>query len=99
MADSRHTKYLSLPSFIGRSKKQVFSTLKERVGQKLSGWKGKPLSMGGKEILIEAVAQAIPTYTMSYFQLPQGICEDLESMMRSFWWGQKHQEAKMAWVG
>ena len=29
MNDSRHTKYLGLPSFIGRSKKQVFSTLKE----------------------------------------------------------------------
>ena len=68
------------------------------MGQKLAGWKGKLLSMGGKEILIKAVAQAIPTYTMSCFQLPQGLCEDLESIMRSFWWGQKHQEAKMAWV-
>ena len=56
MNDSRHTKYLGLPSFIGRSKKQVFSTLKERVGQKLAGWKGKLLSLGGKEILIKAVA-------------------------------------------
>ena len=33
MNDSRHTKYLGLPSFIGRSKKQVFSTLKERVAK------------------------------------------------------------------
>ena len=99
MNDSRHTKYLGLPSFIGRSKKQVFSTLKERVGQKLAGWKGKLLSMGGKEILIKGVAQAIPSHTMSCFQLPQGLCEELEGMMRRFWWGQKYQEAKMAWVG
>ena len=56
MNDSRHSKYLGLPSFIGRSKKQVFSTLKERVGKKLAGWKGKLLSLGGKEILIKAVA-------------------------------------------
>ena len=67
MQDSKHSKYLSLPSFIGRSKKQVFSILKEQVGQKLTGWKGKLLSMGGKEILIKAEAQAIPTYTMSCF--------------------------------
>ncbi|KAL0004281.1 hypothetical protein SO802_011842 [Lithocarpus litseifolius] len=99
MQDSRHSKYLGLPSLIERSKNQVFSLLKERVGQKLAGWKGKLLSMGGKEILIKAVAQAIPTYTMSCFQLPRGLCEDLESMMRKFWWGQKHQETKMAWVG
>ena len=64
MNDSRHTKYLGLRSFIGRSKKQVFSTLKERVGQKLAGWKGKLLSMGDKEILIKAVAQAIPHHEL-----------------------------------
>jgi len=92
MQDLRHTKYLGLPSFIGRSKKQVFAVLKERVGQKLKGWKGKLLSMGGKEILIKAVAQAIPIYTMSCFQLPQGLREDMESIMRSFWWGQKQKE-------
>ncbi|XP_050242110.1 uncharacterized mitochondrial protein AtMg00310-like [Quercus robur] len=98
MQDSRHSKYLGLPSFIGRSKKQVFATLKERVGQKLACWKGKLLSMGGKEILIKAIVQAIPTYTMSCFQLPQSLCEDLEGMMRNFWWGQKQQEFKMCWI-
>ena len=82
--DTRHTKYLGLPSFIGRSKMQVFAILKERIGQKLAGWKGKLLSMGGKEILIKAVAQAIPTYTMGCFLLPQSLCEKIESMMRNF---------------
>ena len=33
MQDSRHSKYLGLPSFIGRSKMQVFSILKERMGK------------------------------------------------------------------
>ena len=32
MQDSKHTKYLGLPSFIGRSKIEVFSILKERIG-------------------------------------------------------------------
>ena len=58
---------LAFHPLLGDQKKQVFSTLKERVGQKLAGWKGKLLSMGGKEILIKAVAQAIPSYTMSCF--------------------------------
>ena len=98
MHDSNHTKYLGLPSIIGRSKKLVFAEIKEKVGKKLAGWKGKLLSAGGKEVLIKAVAQAIPTYTMSCFQLPKSLCEDLEKLMRSFWWGQKHQETKMAWV-
>ena len=86
MQDSRHTKYLGLPSFIRRSKKQVFSILKERIRQKLVGWKGKLLSMGGKEILIKVVAQAIPTYTMGCFLLPHCLCDEIESMIRNFWW-------------
>ena len=99
MHDSSHTKYLGLPSIIGISKKLVFAEIKEKVSKKLAGWKGKLLSMGGKEVLIKAVAQAIPTYTMTCFQLPKTLCEDLEKLMRSFWWGQKHQEIKMAWIG
>ena len=98
MQNSKHTKYLGLPSFIGRSKTQVFSILKERIGQKLVGWKGKLLLMGGKEILIKAMAQAIPMYTMSCFELPQNLCDDLESMMRNFWWDQKQNKAKISWV-
>ena len=99
MTDSRHTKYLGLPSIIGRSKKLIFAEIKEKVCKKLAGWKGKLLSLGGKEILIKVVAQAIPSYTMSCFLLPKCLCDDLEREMRSFWWGQKHQETKIAWVG
>ena len=89
MNDSCHTKYLGLPSMIGWSKKLIFAEIKEKVYKKLAGWKGKFLSLGGKEILIKAVAQAIPSYTMSCFLLPKSLCEDLEREMRSFWWGQK----------
>ena len=67
MHDSWHSKYLGLPSIIGKSKTQVFAKVKDRVAKKLAGWKGKLLSIGGREILIKAVAQAVPTYTMSCF--------------------------------
>ena len=53
MSDSRHSKYLGLPSIIGKSKTEVFTEIKERVGEKLSGWKEKILSIGGKEVLIK----------------------------------------------
>ncbi|XP_023925933.1 uncharacterized protein LOC112037354 [Quercus suber] len=99
MTNSRYTKYLGLPSIIGRSKKLVFAEIKEKICKKLAGWKGKLLSLGGKEILIKAVAQAIPSNTMNCFLLLKCLCDDLEREMRSFWWGQKQQETKIAWVG
>ena len=98
MKDSKHYKYLGLPSIICRSKTNVFAKVKERVARKLSGWKEKLLSMGGREILIKAVAQAIPTYTMSCFLLPKSLCDEIEGMMRKFWWGQREQESRIAWI-
>ena len=98
MQESRYKKYLGLPSLIGKSKSQVFAKIKERVGKKLAGWKGKLLSIGDREVLIKVVAQVVPTYTMSCFQLPKTLCDNLKRMMRNFWWGQRNQESKIAWV-
>ena len=98
MQNSRHNKYLGLPTIIGKSKAQVFAEVKERVAKKLTGWKGKLLSIGGRGILIKDVAQAVPTYIMSCFQLPKTLCKDLENMMKNFWWGQRDDEKKIAWV-
>ena len=41
------------------------------------------------------VTQAVPTYTISYFLLAKGLCEDLESIMRNFWCGKKSNRRKM----
>ncbi|XP_057246803.1 uncharacterized protein LOC130589540 [Beta vulgaris subsp. vulgaris] len=94
----KHDKYLGLPTLIGRSKKAVFSVLKERVWKKLQGWKEKLLSKAGKEVLIKAVIQSIPTYMMSLFSIPEGILDDINSLCARFWWGGKGMEKKMHWV-
>ena len=58
-----YEKYLGLPSLVGRNKKSSFNYIKERVWRKLQGWEKKLLSQVGREVLIKAVVQAIPTYT------------------------------------
>jgi hypothetical protein len=90
--------YLGLPSMVGRSKYSSFLKLKERVWNKIQGWKGKLLSQAGKEVLIKAVVQAIPTYTMNVFKLPQKLCTELERMVRDFWWGHAGESRKVHWV-
>lgn len=85
---SHHEQYLGLPSMLGRSKKLFFNTLKARLWHKIKDWKAKLFSSGGKEILIKAVAQAIPTYAMSVFKLPFSFCHDLQKIITQFWWSQ-----------
>ena len=82
-----HEKYLGLPLMVGRNKRNSFNSIKEKLAKKLSGWKEKFLSKVRKEILIKVVAQAIPTYTMSCFKLPDSLCDELTSLIRNFWWG------------
>ena len=81
----RFESYLGLPTLVGRAKYQTFSFLKDRVWKKIQERKGKLLSRAGKEILIKAVAQSIPTYTMGVFQLPMKLCEELNAMCARFW--------------
>ena len=81
----RFDTYLGLPTLVGRSKYQTFSFLKDRVWKKIQGWKGQLLSKSRKEVLIKAVAQSIPTYTMGVFQFPVKLCNDLTAMCARFW--------------
>ena len=49
-------------------------------------------------MLIKAIARAIPTYAMSCFGIPDSLCDELTSMIQNFWWEQKKDEKKMAWL-
>ena len=98
LAISQYEKYLGLPSFVGRAKKQSFSYIRERVWSKIKGWKEKPLSNAGHEVLIKLVLQAMPTFTIRCFKLPKSLCKDIESLIRKFWWGYKGEARKIHWV-
>ncbi|KAL3628179.1 hypothetical protein CASFOL_027225 [Castilleja foliolosa] len=53
----------------------------------LKGWKSKVLSQPSRSVLIQAVAQALPSYTMSTTLLPKSTCSQLDSALKRFWWG------------
>ena len=64
----------------------------------MAGWKGKLLTMAGREILIKAITQATPMYKMNCFKLLDLLCNELNSLIRNFWWGQQEKERKLAWI-
>ena len=77
---TNHEKYLGVPAVVGRSKKALMKGLQEKLWKKLQGWKGMILSKPGREVLIKAVAQSIPTYVMSVFKLPSSFCNELDPL-------------------
>jgi hypothetical protein len=94
----KYEKYLGLPALIGRSKVSSLLGIKGRIWDKMQGRREKFLSHAGKEVLLKAVVQAIPTYTISVFQVPKTLCNEINSMMAKFWWGHKENDKKVAWM-
>jgi hypothetical protein len=94
----RYDTYLGLPALIGKSKSAAFQNIKDRVWKRLQDWKLKFLSQAGKEVLLKAVIQAIPTYSMSVFLLPKALCTEINSLMQKFWWGHKKKENGIPWM-
>jgi hypothetical protein len=51
--------------------------------------------MGGKEVLLKAIVQAIPTFAMSVLKIPKQICKGITNAMSQFWWGDDANRRRM----
>ena len=71
----------------GRQKRTIFADIASRVWDKIKGWRDKLLSAAGKEILIKAFIQSIPSYAMNLFQLPKSLFKEIYRLCARFWWG------------
>ncbi|KAL0421132.1 UNVERIFIED_CONTAM: hypothetical protein Slati_3136100 [Sesamum latifolium] len=79
--DVKHEKYLGLPTINGRSKREVFNGIKERIWKKLNCWSSKQLSQAGRSVLIKFVLLMVPAYAISCFRLPDTLLREIESMI------------------
>lgn len=66
-----------------KNQTKAFSSLKERIHKRLEGWNNPYLS---KAVLIKAVVQVIPTYTMTTFRLPSALYKEMDTAVKRFWW-------------
>ena len=88
-----YEKYLGLLAVVRRNKNASLNYIKERVWSKLQEWK-KLLSQAGREVLLKPMVQAIPSFAMSCFKLPLGLCDEIKALIRKFWLGQKGEQQK-----
>ncbi|XP_059452771.1 uncharacterized protein LOC132183336 [Corylus avellana] len=94
----RYDKYLGLPALVGKSRSQAFKSIKDRVWKRMQDWKLNFLSQAGNEVLLKAVVQAIPTYSMSIFKLPKGLNLEINAPMQKFLWGYQKNDSRIHWM-
>ncbi|GKA15518.1 reverse transcriptase [Tanacetum coccineum] len=95
---SNQTKYLGLPSIIGRKKKDVFQSVLDNLRKKIYGWKERNLSIGGKEVLLKSVSQEMPMYVLNLFLLPDVLIDEMHRAFNRFWWGHGNKENPIRWA-
>ncbi|XP_013699656.2 uncharacterized protein LOC125596828 [Brassica napus] len=91
-------KYLGLPELFTRKKRDLFSSIVERIKIKAASWSSRRLSAAGKLTMLKSVLTATPTYSMSCFLLPVGLCNSIQSALTRFWWDADPSTRKICWV-
>lgn len=93
-------KYLGMHVLHKRINKDTYGEVLEKVASRLSGWKGRFLSLAGRVTLTKSVVSSIPIHSMSTIYLPSSILDKLDRVSRSFLWGstpEKRKQHLVAW--
>jgi hypothetical protein len=61
-----------------------WSKVEERFQQKLSCWKAKYLSYGGRLVLLNSVLSSLLMFMMSFFEIPKGVLKNLDHFRSRF---------------
>lgn len=79
-----------------KSKRGTFQVLIDKLTAKLAGWWQKHLSTTDRRtVLIKSITITIPSYAMQTTLLPISTCNQIDGMMRTFWWRATHFDRKL----
>ncbi|KAK6780037.1 hypothetical protein RDI58_022221 [Solanum bulbocastanum] len=89
--------YLGCPLFVGRPRIIYFSDLISKVLNRISSWKTKTLSYGGRAILIRYVLRSLPIHLLSAITPPVTVLKQIQGMIADFFWGWRNERKKYHW--
>ncbi|GJT01662.1 RNA-directed DNA polymerase, eukaryota [Tanacetum coccineum] len=69
-----------------------------KLTKRLSKWKLKTLSIGGRLTLLKSVLGSTPIYNMSIFKVPKTVLNKMENLRRNFFNGIQEGDRKITWV-
>ncbi|GKD50972.1 RNA-directed DNA polymerase, eukaryota, reverse transcriptase zinc-binding domain protein [Tanacetum coccineum] len=70
----------------------------DRFFKRISNWKAKALSFGGRLTLTKSVLGSLGVYYFFTFKAPKMVTNKLESIRRKFFWGGSWNSNKIAWI-
>jgi len=79
--------YLGMPIGGNARRLSFWDPLINRIKARLSGWKSKYLSLGGRLVLLKSVLSSLPVYALSFFKAPASIVSSIESFLNCFFFG------------
>jgi hypothetical protein len=87
-------RYLGIPMHYRKLNNKDWEKIEERIEKKLSSWKGKYLSVGGRLVLINSVLTSLPMFMLSFFEIPKGVLEKIDYFRSRFFWQNDSQKKK-----
>ncbi|GKC04288.1 RNA-directed DNA polymerase, eukaryota [Tanacetum coccineum] len=95
-----HHQFRYLGVMVGEcmSRRSAWDGLVHKLHSRLSKWKVKTLSIGGRLTLLKSVLGASPLYNMSIFKIPKGVLKDMEAIRSKFFNGADSSERKITWI-
>ncbi|KAL4591885.1 hypothetical protein LXL04_004859 [Taraxacum kok-saghyz] len=91
-------KYLRLPVGANMGRMAAWDMLLDRFHTRLSKWKMKMLSIGGRLTLLKYVLGSLGTYYFSLFKMPGIVHQRMETLRAKFFWGIDENERKIHWT-
>ena len=77
-------RYLGIPMHHRQLLNSEWHKVEERFEKKLSCWKAKYLSYGGRLVLLNSVLSSLPMFMMSFFEIPKGVLKNLDHFRSRF---------------
>ncbi|GKB50346.1 putative RNA-directed DNA polymerase, eukaryota, reverse transcriptase zinc-binding domain protein, partial [Tanacetum coccineum] len=81
--------YLGLPVRVNMRRVSTWNEVIERFKSRLSEWKAKAMSFGGRLTLVKSVLGSLPLYYFSMFRVPSNVINALErnlALVGKWWW-------------
>jgi len=90
--------YLGIPIGANLRQSETWGTIIAKCEKRLSKWRQRHISFGGRMTLIKYVLTSIPIFYFSFLRVPKKVVGRLEKLQWWFLWGGEDDQNKISWV-